>query len=231
MKGARRQPDPSWATAPTSVLADYSPGWCGASVVHAFAVRQPEVDVAVERSEAVERLGPAHASLRAELGLGRHVFCVAEQVHGADVAVVENSGPSFFPSVDSLVTASEGVCLGIYTADCCAVFLVDPVRRVLALAHAGAKGTRLGVVLETVRCLRERFGCQPASLRALLSPCIRPPLYEWDFAGEIRRQLAGAGVESIVDSNRCTGAETGRYYSYRVERGRTGRMLALLALV
>jgi copper oxidase (laccase) domain-containing protein len=193
-------------------------------------VRQPGVDVDAERAEAVERLSPAHASLRAELGLGRHAFCIAEQVHGAAVAVVEKNGPGFFPSVDSLVTASEGVCLGIYTADCCAVFLVDPERRAVALAHAGAKGTRLGVVLETVRCLQERFGCNPANLRALLSPCIRPPFYEWDFAGEIRRQLGDAGVGSIVDSNRCTGAEPGRYYSYRIEKGRTGRMLGLLAL-
>jgi copper oxidase (laccase) domain-containing protein len=230
VSGFRRQGKQSWATAPTTVLAESSPEWATEGVVHAFAIRQPSVPVDAERSEAVERLGPAHASLRAELGLGQHAFCVAEQVHGAGVAVVKKNGPSFFPAVDSLVTDSEGVCLGIYTADCCAVFLVDPGRRAIALAHAGAKGTRLGVVRETVDLLRAQFGCEPTSLRALLSPCIRPPLYEWDFAAEIRRQLSSAGVGFIVDSNRCTGAEPDRYYSYRVERGRTGRMLALLAL-
>jgi copper oxidase (laccase) domain-containing protein len=193
-------------------------------------VRQLGVVVEVDRAEAVERLAPAHATLRAELGLERHVFCSAEQVHGADVAVVAGPEAKVYAGVDSLVTASEQVCLGIYTADCCAVFLIDPLRRVIGLAHAGAKGTRLGVVPATLRCMQEQFGCEAVAIQALLSPCIRPPLYEWDFAAEIRRQLGSAGVGSVRDAGVCTGATTQRYYSYRMEKGRTGRMLALLAL-
>lgn len=198
--------------------------------MHAFAVRQPCVEVELERAEAVGRLGPAHAALRAELGLAGRAFCSAEQVHGAGVSVVRGALPAVHTGVDSLVTASDRVCLGIYTADCCAVFLADPVRRVIALAHAGAKGTQLGVVPATLRCMEERFGCEAAGIRALLSPCIRPPHYDWDFAAEIRRQLASAGVGIVTDSGVCTGADTRSYYSYRMEKGRTGRMLALLAL-
>ncbi len=219
-----------WSSTPTHVPAEHHPAWARLGIVHAFAVRQPGIAVDVERAEAVERLAPAHAHLRAELGLGGHGLWTAEQVHGAGVAVVDESEPETLPGVDSLVTATVGVCLGIYTADCCAVFLADPQRRVIALAHAGAKGTRLGVVSETVRCMQERFGCQPSAIRALLSPCIRPPLYEWDFATEIRRQLAETGVEWVTDPGLCTGADTRRYYSYRIEKGRTGRMLALLSL-
>jgi copper oxidase (laccase) domain-containing protein len=199
-------------------------------VVHAFAVRQPGVEVDAERAEAVGRLGPAHAALRAGLGLAERAFCSAEQVHGAGVSVVTGAIPAFHNGVDSLVTESDRVSLGIYTADCCAVFLADPVRRVIALAHAGAKGTRLGVVAATLHCMREQFGCEAVDIRALLSPCIRPPHYEWDFASEIRRQLASAGVGSVTDSGACTGADIHNYYSYRMEKGRTGRMLALLAL-
>jgi copper oxidase (laccase) domain-containing protein len=188
--------------------------------------------VDVERTEAVERLGPAHCALRTELGLAQRGFCSAEQVHGAGVAVVAGNGPdpACYMGVDALVTGSDRVCLGIYTADCCAVFLADPLRRVIGLVHAGAKGTRLGVVPATLRCMQEAFGCEPCGITALLSPCIRLPLYDWDFAGEIRRQLSAAGVGSVTDSGRCTGADTRSYYSYRVEKGRTGRMLALLAL-
>ena len=63
-----------------------------------------------------------------------------------------------------------------------------------------------------------------------LSPCIRPPHYEVDFAAEIIRQARAAGVEQVHDSGRCTASDPARYYSYRAEKGRTGRMLALLAL-
>ena len=219
-----------WSAAGTVVPAEHSPAWAGLGVTHAFAVRQPGIPVEMERAEAVERLEPAHAALRTELGLARYGFWSAEQVHGAEVAVVAGPEPADYAGVDSLVTGSEQVCLGIYTADCCAVFLIDPLRRVIGLAHAGAKGTRLGVVPATLRCMQEQFGCEAAGIQALLSPCIRPPLYEWDFAAEIRRQLADAGVGSITDSGVCTGAATERYYSYRMEKGRTGRMLALLAL-
>ncbi len=221
-----------WASAGTAVAAEQCSGWAGPDVVHAFVVRQPGVPVDAERAEAVERLGPAHSALRAELGLAQRGFCSAEQVHGAGVSLVAGTGPepAVYAGVDALVTGSDRVCLGIYTADCCAVFLADPRRRVIGLVHAGAKGTRLGVVPAALRCMQEEFGCEPAGITALLSPCIRPPLYEWDFAAEIRRQLSDAGVSSVMDSGRCTGADTRTYYSYRVEKGRTGRMLALLAL-
>jgi copper oxidase (laccase) domain-containing protein len=230
VSGGPGEPSPAWSAARTAVVAQYSPTWASPGILHAFAVRQPGVAVDVERTEAVERLASAHAELRSELGVGQYSFCTAEQVHGAEVAVVEGLDTGTRPGVDSLVTASEGVCLGIYTADCCAVFLADPQRRVIGLAHAGAKGTRLGVVAETVRCMQERFGCPAPEIKALLSPCIRPPLYEWDFAAEIRRQLAEVGVGHVTDPGICTGADTQSYYSYRVEKGKTGRMLALLAL-
>ena len=37
-------------------------------------------------------------------------------------------------------------------------------------------------------------------------------------------------MAEVVDCGDCTGANPDRYYSYRMEQGRTGRMLALLAL-
>ncbi len=73
------------------------------------------------------------------------------------------------------------------------------------------------------------FGSVPADLVVQLSPCIRPPHYEIDFAAEIVRQCREAGVTAVHDCNICTACDLNRYYSYRAEKGRTGRMLALLA--
>jgi copper oxidase (laccase) domain-containing protein len=74
------------------------------------------------------------------------------------------------------------------------------------------------------------YGSNPAQMVAQLSPCIRPPDYEIDFAAEIVRQLQAAGVGHIADSGANTATDLERYYSYRVEKGRTGRLLALLSI-
>jgi copper oxidase (laccase) domain-containing protein len=78
--------------------------------------------------------------------------------------------------------------------------------------------------------MREVFGIESRDLVAQLSPCIRPPHYEIDFAAEIVRQCRDAGVKEIHDSGVCTACDLEHYYSYRAEKGKTGRMLALLAL-
>jgi copper oxidase (laccase) domain-containing protein len=76
----------------------------------------------------------------------------------------------------------------------------------------------------------QEFGVGPGDLIAQLSPCIRPPHYEIDFATEIARQCRNAGIKEIHDCGVCTACDLEHYYSYRAEKGKTGRMLALLAL-
>ncbi len=101
---------------------------------------------------------------------------------------------------------------------------------VLALLHSGKKGTEGNITGKAIRLMVDRFGCKPGDMTAALAPCIRPPLYEVDFAAEIRRQAIAASVPEsrFTDSGICTGSDLQHYYSYRVEKGATGRMLALL---
>ena len=199
-------------------------------IAHGFTTRIPGLDVKTDRESALQRLDAAHAAARAELGLAGKRFVFGEQVHGREIAVVDESSAAPVPGVDGLITASPGVTLGVYVADCCAIYLADPVRRVIALLHSGRKGSELGIATAAIARMRADFGCEPADIVAQLSPCIRPPLYETDFAALIVAQCRAAGVAQIYDCGVCTGANADRYYSYRIERGKTGRMLALLAL-
>ncbi len=203
-----------------------------AIVRHAFLGRIPGIDVATDRAAALARLDAAHRALRGEVGLAGKSFATAEQVHGNKVAVIDSplAEDRCYDGADGLITNQPDVSLGIYVADCGAVYLVDPVRRCLGLVHSGKKGTELAIVEKAIRALAENFGSEPRDLVVQLSPCIRPPHYEIDFAAEIIRQARRAGVEQVHDSARCTASDLARYYSYRAEKARTGRMLALLAL-
>jgi copper oxidase (laccase) domain-containing protein len=199
-------------------------------VAHVFLGRMPGLDVKVDREEALQRLDSFHRTAREELGLGTHHFLVGEQVHGREVAVVHERTPAPVTGVDGLITASPEVCLGVYVADCCAVYLVEPARRVIGLLHSGRKGTELGITAAAIERMCAEFHCDPANIIVQLSPCIRPPNYEVDFAALIIEQARAAGATQVHDCGTCTGANPGRYYSYRMERGKTGSMLALLAL-
>ena len=199
-------------------------------VVHAFTGRVSGLDVKTDRATALDRLDEYHLGVRTRLGLGQHYYRTAQQVHGTGVAVVDAQSTGRTPDVDALVTADPNVCLGIYVADCGPVFIVDPIRKVIGGAHSGRKGTELGIVGATVATMAREFGSNPSDLVVQLGPCIRPPHYEINFAAEIVRQAESAGVKSVHDCQTCTGANIDRYYSYRVEKGQTGRMVAYLAL-
>jgi purine-nucleoside/S-methyl-5'-thioadenosine phosphorylase / adenosine deaminase len=197
---------------------------------HGFVERIADLDMNLDRASALIRLGEFHAEARRMLGLDRAPFITAEQVHGAGIAVVDEDSHTPARGVDGLVTDRSEVCLGIYVADCAAVYLIDPVRRCIGLVHSGKRGTELGVVPAAIEKMRAEFGAEPARMIAQISPCIRPPHYEVDFAAEIARQCRAHGIEQVHDCGENTGADLQRYYSYRIERGKTGRMLALLAL-
>ena len=190
---------------------------------HGFTLRIPGVDVIADRETAVSRLEPFWHTLAPDPLWG------AEQIHGSEIAEVSGSNPTRIAGVDGLIAQSPGSHLGILVADCAAVFVVDPVRKACGLFHSGKKGTDLGIVPQGIRYLTAA-GSRPDDLIVQVAPCIRPPLYEIDFAKKIKEDCLAAGISEnqFFDCGTCTGQQVDRYYSYRVEKGKTGRMLAFL---
>jgi YfiH family protein len=199
---------------------------------HAFTQRVPGVHVSDDKAEVLMRLDAAHREIRNAVGVGDWPLLTAQQIHSNKIAVVDAPVKSDkeFSGCDGLITNQRGVALGIYIADCCAVYIVDPQKRAIGLVHSGKRGTAAGVVSNAIQEMIDRFGSHPADLIVQLSPCIRPPHYEIDFAAEIVRQCRALDVKEVHDSLVCTACDLNRYYSYRVERGKTGRMLALIGL-
>lgn len=225
MQANNRFPDlPEFAVA-REKFADFG-------ITSVFVGRVPGVSVVVDREEALERLSASHHQVLASTGLANKRFCYANQVHGREVAIVDAATPEAMPlgSADGLVTNDPGCVLAIYVADCCAVSIVDPVRKVIGLTHSGRKGSELDITGVAIDLMIERFGSQASDLIVDLSPCIRPPYYEVDFAEMIRESARKRGVGTIWDEGICTAAQNDLYYSYRLEMGKTGRMVSLLSI-
>ena len=213
---------------------------------HVFTQRIRGVDVSSDKAEVLDRLDAAHRKIRDMARMGDWPLFTSKQVHGNNIAVIDEAGSALrgdrgrrraaslpgheIPMSDGLITNQRGVALGIYVADCCAVYIVDQKTPAIGLVHSGRKGTELGVVTNAVIEMIHRFGSDPAEIIVQLSPCIRPPHYEVGFAADSVRQCRGLGVRQIHDSGICTACDMERYYSYRAEKGKTGRMLAVMGL-
>ncbi len=201
-------------------------------LIHGFTLRSPLIDVVTDRDEALARLRPFFDEQLALAGVGREQLATGEQVHGKRVIGVDGSSPghSHFPDTDGLITETPGQFIGVYVADCGAVLIADPVRRICAAVHSGRVGTELGIVPEAIRSLVKFYGSAPADLIVQIAPCIRPPAYEIDFAAAIVRDCEAAGVHAaqVVDCGICTSSDPSRYYSYRIEKGKTGRHFAFI---
>jgi hypothetical protein len=197
--------------------------------------RIPGLKITGDRDEAMRQLRPFHDAALAEFATAGAPCWRAEQVHGNAVAVVPGSpqidaadGLPVVPGVDGLITCEPGVVLAIYVADCGAIWLADAKTAAVGLLHSGKKGTEANIFQQALDRMAEQFGTRPEDVTAVLGPCIRPPDYDMDFAAGIGRQAARAGVGNFIDCGLNTACDPSRFYSYRKELGKTGRMMALI---
>ncbi len=238
-------------------------------LVHGFATRRGGVSQGTFQSLNFGLKGgdrPEH--VRANLDrLGRRVGFAPErcyrlsQVHGREVVVIagdEDPAAVLRTPADALVTDRAGVTLGVATADCVPVLLVDPVRRAAGAAHAGWRGLAGGVLEATIATLADRFGAVPSRLLAAIGPCIGPCCYEvgeevasalattpaallrgdgprphLDLPAAARARLVAAGLAeaSISAAGLCTRCHDDLLFSYRRDRELSGHHLSVVGLV
>ena len=213
------------------------------SLVHGFEQRLPGSGTE-SHDEGCARVA------RALDGAGR--LLLLRQVHGATVVEAHWEGT---PEADASVATAPGFLLGIKTADCLPVLLVDPERQLVAAAHAGWRGTAKGVARRAVEALEGR-GSRPGDLVAALGPGIGPCCYE--VGEEVRgafgpggsaffrpgpngrphldvraanvRQLVEAGLrpQAIHHLAECTRCRADLYPSYRRDGAAAGRMISFV---
>lgn len=135
-----------------------------------------------------------------DLGFQEEQVALAEQVHGDGVALVtEGRGSLPMAGADALVTDTPGVLLMLLFADCVPIYLVDPLRKAIGLAHAGWRGAAANLAAKTVRTMTEEFGCRPETCLAAIGPCIGGDSYEVGAEVADRfRSLPGARAVNVV---------------------------------
>jgi YfiH family protein len=149
------------------------------------------------------------------------------QVHSTDVLAVQ--GPGDYCG-DGLLTDRPGIWLTISVADCLPVYIYDPEKAIIGIIHAGKKGTKARILESALLSLRQRFDSKPENISILLGPSICPRCYDYDIWENNIEQAKQAGVTSIINPQACTAEHPSLFYSYRREKGTSGRMLAAMKL-
>jgi len=151
-------------------------------------------------------------------------FALLQQVHGKAINTISARADGVpRPEGDGLVTATTGVVLCIFTADCVPILLADTQRGVIGALHAGWRGTLAGIAGAGVRAM-VRQGAHTNDIRALLGPSIGPCCYEVDeeLARRFERRFERGHVH-VHPSDRASKA-------YLDLRGFVGDQLALAGL-
>lgn len=205
-----------------------------------------------------ENIAENNLRLGRAFGIAAPVATVS-QVHGKTVFLLDPSTIDTKTEADAIITTMKGAAIGVLTADCVPILVLDPVRKAVAAIHAGWKGTVKLIAKETVDAMRANFNSDAKDLVAAIGPHIGPCCYSVGalVADEFRRAfgenpacLKPAGAGALVDLGEanvgallfaglkrenisfepvCTSCNNGLFFSYRKENGRTGRQLSFIA--
>jgi YfiH family protein len=175
------------ATASNSTVALVVPKIGRTNSIMAFSVRTggcspppfESLNFSVSQGDALENVRRNYTILAKCLGIEADRIVTCRQVHQDSVEIID-ALPQVPPRADAIITSNPGIYPAIKTADCLAILLLDPVRRVAGAIHAGWRGTVLRITRKVVRMMKSRYGTNPTDLIAGLGPAIGPCCYEVD---------------------------------------------------
>lgn len=197
------------------------------------------------------------ASVKLNLDKIQNLFSIPQihrcyQVHGKDIVKVTTENNIGIVKGDCLITDDLNKGLMINHADCQAALFYDPVKNVIANAHAGWRGSVQNIYAETIKCMSQEYHSLPENILVCISPSLGPhdsqflnfqkelpesfwefqikPFY-FDFWEISRRQLIDAGIhpEHIQIAKISSFSNTQDFFSFRHDNrcGRNGTYIML----
>ena len=199
--------------------------------------------------------------LSAALGIPKGRLLTLRQVHGAEVLIYDQHTRALtYPlPYDAVITDKKRVSLGISTADCLPILMIDRSKKVIGAIHAGWRGMWRGVVQRAVNTMIEVFESSPENILVGIGPAIGPCCYEvgtevlslfqnfsdspQEFiqeregktyldlsrAAQLKLNQVGIPPENIETIPLCTACRKDLFFSYRRD-GKTGRQLSFIML-
>lgn len=189
-----------------------------------------------------------------QLGISWSQVAYGKQVHGSAICNAYAAGR--YEGFDAFMTNQRGLFVAITVADCTPILIYDPVRQVVAAAHAGWRGAAAHIGTRVLEAMTEQYGSQPQDCLIYIGTCIgfdhfevgsevvaefpsayarpadREGKFYLDLRAAIRHELLEAGVAQahLEVSKFCTVTHNDHYFSHRKEQGTTGRFMGLIGL-
>lgn len=186
------------------------------------------------------------------LGITEHQVASSHQVHGTELFLTDKPGRE--QGHDAVITPQAGVMALVTIADCTPILVYDAENKVVAAIHAGWRGTVAGIVTKTLNKMQEVYGTQPEHCYGWVGTCIDECSFEvgtdvsdhfaesfksWDedrqkFFVDLKAanadQLRSFGIPDLQMelSPYSTVIHNEDYFSHRLEKGTTGRMVAVI---
>lgn len=126
-----------------------------------------------------------HKIFSKAVGYDYKKLVLSDQVHDVKIKHVTEADcgkgiikDSDIKGIDGLVTNKKGIPLMTFYADCVPLLFYDPVKKVVATAHSGWKGTvnKIGAVM--INEMVSKYDCQPEDIYCAIAPSICMSCYE-----------------------------------------------------
>jgi len=187
-----------------------------------------------------------------ELEVNSESVAYQKQVHGDKISFVNSGGVC--GESDAMITDKNNIGLAISSADCCVVFIYDPVNKVIAGVHSGWRGTSKAILEKVLQTLSNEFDSAPGDLICYLSPSITEKNYEvgvevaeqfdLNYLKQINGKYLldipkinedillnyGVNPHNIQVSNLCSYEYSSILHSYRRDGKKSGRALGIIAM-
>ena len=138
-----------------------------------------------ERDDLIEEVEQNKKLISIGLDIPQGNLIIPIQTHSDNLEIIHSPIHLFthspFKNTDALITDQPNIALGLNFADCVPIIFYDPIKRVVASAHAGWRGTVAKIGPKTVEKMVNEFGSKPEDIVALIGPAIGKCCFE---AGE-----------------------------------------------
>ncbi len=213
------------------------------------------LNLGLNTGDVLNKVKSNRNALISHLNISESQIAFTDQVHSGNVKIAAT--PGIYRETDALITNRPNLFLAIQTADCFPIFIYSPEHRVIAAIHAGWRGTKAGIIENTIILLQEKFNIKTEIILAVVGPGLQKECFEveqdtyylfekkylsdaktegkklLDLKSVIIDKLKTMGLVdiNIFSSDICTKCDEKNYYSYRRDKHQSGRMMGIIGLI